>query len=245
MTSAGQPAPTRAASVARGVLPGQWAKPPAPAVTTLALPKVLLCDLDGTLIDTMPMLTDLGARVIADAFAIDRFLARELYRATCGLPFAQQLEIVWPRDPRNPGIAGRFAELKAARCGAARMRPATREALLRLRCRGVRVAVSSNNETHMVNAFVAREGFPFDLALGFGGDLCKGEPHLTRVERAFGVARDQMLFAGDSLHDGEIAEAARVPFVGIAGTFAKERFFLRFPGKPVVSRLADLADLFG
>jgi len=45
------------------------------------------------------------------------------------------------------------------------------------------------------------------------------------------------------LYDGEIASLARIPFVGLAGTFAKERFTLRFPGQPVIGRFAEILDL--
>ena len=64
------------------------------------------------------------------------------------------------------------------------------------------------------------------------------------VERAFGVGRGQMLFIGDSLHDGEIANAEGLSFVGVAGTFSKESFLLRFPGQPVVHRFSELLGLF-
>lgn len=52
-----------------------------------------------------------------------------------------------------------------------------------------------------------------------------------------------MLFVGDSLHDGEVAEAEGIPFVGVAGTFSFERFTLRFPHLPVVRRFGDLPGL--
>ena len=69
----------------------------------------------------------------------------------------------------------------------------------------------------------------FDLVLGFGGGMAKGKPHLDATSRAFGVDWQEMLFVGDSLHDGEIAEREGVPFVGVATTFSAERFMLRFP----------------
>jgi phosphoglycolate phosphatase-like HAD superfamily hydrolase len=64
------------------------------------------------------------------------------------------------------------------------------------------------------------------------------------VERVFGVGHAEMLFVGDSLHDGEIATVEGIPFVGVAGTFSKESFTLRFPGLPVVHRFAELLRLF-
>ena len=72
----------------------------------------------------------------------------------------------------------------------------------------------------------------------------KGRPHVQMVERAFGVGRGEMLFIGDSLHDGEIAHVEGLSFVGVAGTFSKESFLLRFPGQPVVHRFAELLGLF-
>jgi phosphoglycolate phosphatase-like HAD superfamily hydrolase len=83
----------------------------------------------------------------------------------------------------------------------------------------------------------------FDLVLGFGDGLAKGKPHIDRAAAQFGVDRSQMLFVGDSLHDGEIAEAEGIPFVGVAGTFSFERFTLRFPHLPVIRRFGELPRL--
>jgi phosphoglycolate phosphatase-like HAD superfamily hydrolase len=212
--------------------------------TSLSLPRVLLCDLDGTLIDTMPVLADLATEVMTGVYGIPRSLARELYLATCGLPFVQQLEDIFPGDPRNAGASDVFEGRKPARCTAARMPEDTRRALNELRALGVRIAVSSNNGRENVETFARLSGFPFDLVMGFGDGLAKGRAHVELAERKFGVDRQKMLFVGDSLHDGEIANLAKIPFVGLAGTFAKERFNLRFPGLPVITRFAELMDLF-
>ena len=92
----------------------------------------------------------------------------------------------------------------------------TRRALERVRARGVRIAVSSNNGIENVADFARNADFAFDLVLGFGDGLAKGKPHLDMPSRTFGVDRQEMLFVGDSLHDGEIAEREGVPFVGLA-----------------------------
>jgi len=212
-------------------------------VTGLALPKVLLCDLDGTLIDTMPVLADLATEVMTGMYGIPRALARELYLATCGLPFVEQLEDIFPDDPRNATASDLFEGRKPARCGAARMPEDTRAALFELQSRGVHIAVSSNNGRENVEAFARLSGFAFDLVMGHGNGLAKGRPHIELAERTFCVDRQEMLFVGDSLHDGEIAYLAKIPFVGLAGTFAKERFTLRFPGQLVIGRFAEILDL--
>jgi phosphoglycolate phosphatase-like HAD superfamily hydrolase len=210
----------------------------------LPLPKVLLCDLDGTLVDSMPTLADLATDVMEETFGTPRILARELYLATCGLPFIKQLEEIFPGDARNLGASDVFEGRKPARCSSIGMPVDTRRALERLRARGVRIAVSSNNGVENVATFARQADFKFDLVLGFGGGLAKGKPHLDRSARTFKVDRQEMLFVGDSLHDGEIAEREGVPFVGVAGTFSPERFTLRFPHVPVIRRFSALPDLF-
>jgi phosphoglycolate phosphatase len=215
-----------------------------PSVARLPLPKALLCDLDGTLIDSMPVLADVATEVMEARYGTPRSLARELYLATCGLPFVKQLEEIFPGDPRNADASAEFEARKPARCAAIRMPGETRRALERLRKMGVRIAVSSNNGIENVQAFARDAGFPFDLVLGYGDGLAKGKPHLDAISRQFAADRLEMLFVGDSLHDGEIAEREGVPFVGLATTFSPERFALRFPHVPVIRRFSMLPELF-
>src|SRR5215471_10102025 len=110
-----------------------------PTQARLALPKVLLCDLDGTLIDSMPTLADLATEVIEERYGTPRILARELYLATCGLPFVKQLEEIFPDDARNAAASADFETRKPARCGAIRMSAETRRALQEMRDMGVKI----------------------------------------------------------------------------------------------------------
>src|ERR1700759_2102728 len=139
---------------------------PARAFAPLPLPRVLLCDLDGTLIDSMPTLADLATEVMESVYGTPKILARELYLATCGLPFVKQLEDIYPGDPRNAGASDLFEGRKPARCDLIAMPQDTRRALERLRDMGVRIAVSSNNGVRNVETFARNAGFPFDLTLG-------------------------------------------------------------------------------
>jgi len=212
--------------------------------SVLPLPKVLLCDLDGTLIDSMPTLADLATDVLAEVYGTPGALAREFYLATCGLPFIRQLESIFPGDARNQAASDLFEGRKPARCNQIRMPADVSRALGELKRRNVAIVVSSNNGVENVDAFARNSGFPFDLTLGFGGGLAKGKPHIDLCEATFDIDRSQMLFVGDSLHDGEIAEREAIPFVGVAGTFSYERFALRFPDVPVLRRFSQLPSLF-
>lgn len=221
----------------------QWRSSRATAARLVA-PKVILCDLDGTLIDTMPILADLATDVLEDVYGMERGLARDMYLTTCGLPFIKQLDAICPGDARNQGASDRFEAAKPARCNSAKLSSSTRLALDEMRARGVRIVVSSNNGTENVNTFVKHNNFPFDLALGFGNGLAKGKAHVDLVMKHFGVAREDLMFVGDSLHDGVIADEERLRFIGVAGTFSRERFMLKFPNHTVVDRFGDIADLF-
>jgi len=218
--------------------------PPDAEASGLRLPKVLLCDLDGTLIDSMPTLAEIATEVMGEVYGTPRALARELYIATCGLPFIRQLESIFPGNPRNQEASDAFEARKPARCSQIRMAADVEGTLRSLKLRGVSIAVSSNNGIENVATFARHTGALFDLVLGFGNGLAKGRPHIERAEAFFGVDRTEMLFIGDSLHDGEIAERERIPFVGLAGTFSHERFSLRFPHTPIVRRFAELPSLF-
>jgi phosphoglycolate phosphatase len=211
----------------------------------LTQPRVLLCDLDGTLIDTMPILADLAAEVLEEVHGLSRPVARDMYLSTSGIPFIRQLDIICPGDARNALASARFEAAKPARCGSARLPTDARRALLDLRARGTRIVVSSNNGVDNVASFARASAFPFDLVLGYDGNgLAKGRPHITCAAAIFGATTADMVLVGDSLHDGEIAEREGVRFVGVTGTFSRERFSLRFPGQPVVDRLAELVQVF-
>jgi phosphoglycolate phosphatase-like HAD superfamily hydrolase len=211
---------------------------------TLRQPKVLLCDLDGTLIDSMPTLADLATDVLGEVYGTPSSLAREFYLATCGLPFIRQLDSIFPGDARNQGASDLFEGRKPDRCNQIRMPADVVRALSDLKQRGVAIVVSSNNGVENVATFARNSGFAFDMVLGFGGGLAKGKPHIDLCEATFGVDRSEMLFVGDSLHDGEIAEREAIPFVGLSGTFSYERFVLRFPDVPVLRRFGQLPELF-
>ena len=211
----------------------------------LERPRVLLCDLDGTLVDTMPILADLAAEVMQQVYGMPRSHSRELYLSTSGIPFIRQLDIICPGDARNPEASARFEAEKPARCGSARLSADARRALIDLRSLGTRIVVSSNNGMENVAAFARVTDFPFDLVLGYDGNgLYKGRPHIACAAAVFGATREDMVLVGDSIHDGEIAEREGVRFVGVTGTFSRDRFALRFPGLPVLDNLAEITHLF-
>ena len=65
--------------------------------------QLLIFDMDGTLIDTMEDYADKAAALIFEHYGKPRDEARRRYFDTSGLPFAQQLEQIFPKEPCTTG----------------------------------------------------------------------------------------------------------------------------------------------
>lgn len=208
-------------------------------------PRVVLFDLDGTLVDTMGGFADIAAEVMASRHGVEWGWARGKYLETSGLPFCKQLEVIFPGHPVNGEASDEFEARKLAVCEATSMDARTIEGLERLRTLGLKLVVSSNTGQTVVDSFVERERFRFDLALGFdpAQGLGKGRPHVERALATFGVAREELLFVGDSLKDADLADECGVPFVGRLGTFREADFRRRDAAAVCVPHVAELPGL--
>jgi phosphoglycolate phosphatase-like HAD superfamily hydrolase len=209
-------------------------------------PRVIMFDLDGTLVDTMFAFADLAAELMATHHGDEPADARARYLATSGVPFHQQLEIIHPGHPANGLVSSTFERRKRAITRAARMDEATRAALAELRALGLKIVLSSNTGQEFVDEFTADEPFAFDLALGFDDTtaMAKGRPHVERTLAALDVTADDIWFVGDSLKDGELARANGLAFfVGRVGTFSAADFAARAPGSHTIELIEELVDL--
>jgi phosphoglycolate phosphatase-like HAD superfamily hydrolase len=208
-------------------------------------PRVVMFDLDGTLVDTMGGFADIAAAVMAARHGVEWGWARGKYLETSGLPFCKQLEVIFPGHAANQAASDEFEARKLAVCEATSMDAGTIEGLEALRELGLKLVVSSNTGQSVVDAFVEREGFRFDLALGFDPalGLGKGRPHVERALAVFAARPAELLFVGDSLKDADLAEECGVAFIGRLGTFRATDFQRRDPGAVCVPHVSDLAAL--
>ncbi len=207
-------------------------------------PQAVIFDFDGTLVDTMSGFADIAADVIHRRFGLALDRARDEYLATSGLPFRQQLDLIVPDGPDLDAAANEFEQAKLDGFFAETFSDDVRTAVNGLSDRRILTIVSSNNFQHLVDAFVARDpDIRFDLVLGARDNFFKGRDHFDHIERTFGLARERMLFVGDSLKDGERAMECGVPFVARLGTFGRQDFERRFPGVRAVDTLSQLLDI--
>ena len=63
--------------------------------------KMITLDFDGTTADTMPTLEKTAVRLIVENYSLLEDDARTKYRNTTGLPFEQQVGILFPDHEKN------------------------------------------------------------------------------------------------------------------------------------------------
>jgi len=203
-------------------------------------------DLDGTLVDTMQGFADVASDVISERRGWTRERAREGYLETCGAPFHQQMEMLFPGHSGNAEDAAEFERRKEVVFYRATMDAGVRDALIRLREAGIRLAVTSNNFERLVRSMIEREAAGvFHEVLGFRPGFAKGEHHFGALWSTFGIAPEECLFVGDSLSDLKKARDAGTRFVGLHGTFARERFLELDPAVQTLGSVAELPGLLG
>jgi phosphoglycolate phosphatase-like HAD superfamily hydrolase len=187
-------------------------------------PRLIVFDLDGTLVDTMGAFADIAGGLISEHYGWSFEQGRRCYLETSGVPFFQQLEILFPNEPRNNAVSERFEKRKIASFMRETISEKALETLHTLKDREIFTAISSNNFDPLVKEFVHRENVPVDLALGFKENFSKGTSHFGYLRDYFGIAKTEMIFVGDSLKDAQLAAQNRVKFIAKIGTFSESDF---------------------
>ena len=210
-----------------------------------SFPKAILFDLDGTLIDTMEGFADLAGELIERDFGVDFTIARRNYITTSGIPFKHQLEVMFPDDSRNFEVQKEFEERKQDVFFNTVPDNDTVEAVRSLGEMGIKVIVSSNNyHDFVLKYFNKNNDIPFDMILGYKDGFAKGKDHILHVVNEFNISRQDMIFVGDSLHDGEVAYELGIPFIGRIAIRTREEFLSVFPEILCVDRLTDIVKIF-
>ncbi|HQM85778.1 MAG TPA: HAD-IA family hydrolase [bacterium] len=210
------------------------------------IPKAILFDLDGTLINTMEGFADLAAELIERDYNMPFKEGRRNYITTSGIPFKHQLEVMFPGDTRNSGVQKEFETRKQDVFFNTPLDDDTIFALNGLKKLGIKVIVSSNNYHEFVLKYFNKyNDFSFDMILGYKDGFAKGKAHILHVINEFRITENEMIFVGDSLHDGDVAQELGIPFIGRIAIRTREEFLERFPDIYCVDKLTQILDLFG
>lgn len=207
--------------------------------------RVLVLDFDGTVADTMSYLTNLAAGLLVERYGMGPEEARRAYVDTTGLPFVQQMEILYPGDGRNAETVRLFETDKRESMHRFGLFPDVRPVMAALRGAGIKVCVSSGNYEDLILDFMGKRGLEVDLVMGFRPGFEKGRDHFEHAMQMFGSDPGSTVFVGDSIKDGERARDSGIAFIGKTGLVEREKFKEAFGQIPVVSTLEELLHILG
>jgi phosphoglycolate phosphatase-like HAD superfamily hydrolase len=205
----------------------------------------VILDFDGTVADTMGFLTDTAASLLSGRYGMSEAAARGAYVETSGLPFVQQMEIIFPGDPRNAGTVRDFEGAKRDNLMNFKLYPDAIPAVSAIRQGGVRVCVSSSNMEDLIRELMESRGLRVDLVMGFRPGFEKGRQHFEFARSTLNTELERLVFVGDSHRDGLTAQAAGIRFIARAGLLDAGRIRELLPGVPVVNSLLELPPLLG
>jgi phosphoglycolate phosphatase-like HAD superfamily hydrolase len=81
------------------------------------------------------------------------------------------------------------------------------------------------------------------MILGYKDGFAKGKAHILHVINEFRITENEMIFVGDSLHDGDVAQELGIPFIGRIAIRTREELLERFPDIYCVDKLTQILDL--
>lgn len=207
--------------------------------------KVIIFDFDGTLVNSMERLTEIASKVMAQCFGISVEEGKRLYQTTSGLPFSEQLKILYPSEKKKTEQAANDFETKKRETYFEEpIFEDTLETIRYLKEKGYTVIISSNSAHELVEEFIKQLNIPCDLALGYKENFAKGLDHFLYILNRFGIDKSQIVFIGDSLKDAEKAYACGIDFIAKEGMFSAKEFQNTFPSTPVISTLSELKRIF-
>lgn len=214
------------------------------------LPRLVMFDLDGTLVDSVPDL----------ATAVDRMLV-EMGREPAGVEkvrkwvgngvrvlvrraLADDIDHTAVSDAETEIALARFLDIYADCHELITLYPGVHELLEALSTAAVELAVVTNKPERFVAPLLEQVGLGGYFRWIIGGDTLpqqKPDPAaLLQVMRLAGVSQEQSLFVGDSRSDVLAARAAGVPCVAVSYGYNHGRPVAEEAPQLVVDSLAEL-----
>jgi len=208
--------------------------------------KAYLFDFDGTLVDTMHGYADIAGRLICERYG-EMSIAdgRRRYIETSGIPFVQQIEIIYPGNAKNAKTVRLFEDEKLEGFFASHVDKEVSESLAAMRSTGLLVGVSSGNFPDLINKYIEREGVVFDIVMGYDHEhgFEKGKPHFDHFLEKFKLTKDDLTFVGDSLKDADKGYDYGIQFVGVTGLFNDADFRAQHADVITVASIKELANI--
>lgn len=219
------------------------------AVDPLRDVRLVLFDLDGTLVDSVPDLAQAANAMLAE---LGRPPAtEEQVRRWVGDGIGKLVE-------RLLGSAGQDADwLKRAEqlyreayarhlTDRSHAYPGVPEMLAELRERGLHLACVTNKDTRLARALLAHLGLDRHVGWVIGGDRTRPKPDPDMLEKAmhaFGIPPEGSVLVGDSVADIGAARAAGVPVIAVSWGYNHGRDIAEERPDHVIDHMPELVSL--
>jgi beta-phosphoglucomutase-like phosphatase (HAD superfamily) len=158
-------------------------------------------DMDGVIFDSMPVLTGLACALLTKSYNLSLNQANESYGRTSGIPFAAQLEVLFPGDRRNELVAMHYEHQHSQIYWKMGFPFGVTSLFKTLKEKRILTAlVTSTDETILQNCVpqIAQLGFDF---IGGNRKNYDKTAQLTRAHILLGMQPEDMLFVSDSWQD--------------------------------------------
>lgn len=205
--------------------------------------KMVTLDFDGTTADTMPTLENIAVKLITKHYQLSTETAKEKYRNTTGLPFVQQIHMIFPEQPQNETVITQFEKEKIESIFDLPLFDDAIETIDYLRENGILVAISSSTTQPIIEKYCELKGLQVDAILGYKPGFEKGKDHFDYLMEKFSLAPEDMLYVGDSLKDCERAQKSKILFIGRIGMFSEKRFSEISQSKIFIHELSELKEI--
>ena len=205
--------------------------------------KMITLDFDGTTADTMPTLEKTAVRLITENYSLEEDDARTKYRNTTGLPFEQQIGILFPENEKNEFVISEFEKEKIEGIFDLLLFSDAKDTINYFRENKYLVAISSSTTQPIIEKYCQQRGLEVDQIVGYRPGFEKGKDHFNFLMEKFELINDEMIYVGDSLKDCERAQGSEIIFIGRFGMFTQEDFDKISKSKLYISELADLKEI--
>jgi len=209
----------------------------------LLMIKLIALDFDGTTADTMPTLEKYAVELMVQYYALETEEARTQYRSTTGLPFEQQMGILFPGNKNNETVIEQFEQKKIEGIFDLPLFADSIETITFFRENGIQVAISSSTTQPIIEKYCKLKGLEVDGVLGYRPGFEKGKDHFDFLMKEFKLSNKEVVYVGDSLKDCERAQNSDILFIGRIGMFSEEQFDTLSKSKLYIHELVELKEI--